>query len=233
MTMESGSRHPQARIAQGGEPDVHARQDRSSGGWVPPKSKDTPMDRYGWAVYVAEVHRQAGFVRLATADLEDLLSRTDAPSDRFWYSLQAALIALGNISKLLWPPEKKLAWRGETLRALLGVSADSPLKDRALRNQLEHFDEHVAAWASAERPEPATDDFLGPTSLFPDAQQFYRSFQRDSWTVGFQDRRLSLRPSVEAAARLEQVAYARGYQLVHGDLTNEALARIVAAAATH
>lgn len=64
---------------------------------------------------------------------------------RFWYSIQAFLIATGNISKLLWPTREKITDRGETLRSLLGIN-ESMLFTRDVRNSFEHFDERLETW---------------------------------------------------------------------------------------
>tara|TARA_R110002072_G_C7711304_1_gene514054 strand:- start:59 stop:658 length:600 start_codon:yes stop_codon:yes gene_type:complete len=61
--------------------------------------------------------------------------------------LQNLLVHAGALSRYFWPskPGKhdlhKL--RAETLKLHFGVSEESPLKSRMLRNQLEHFDENL------------------------------------------------------------------------------------------
>ena len=60
--------------------------------------------------------------------------------DRIWCSVQAFLVAAGNISKLLWPPKPLLPERGAELRANLSVGDDSPLEPRTFRNHFEYFD---------------------------------------------------------------------------------------------
>src|SRR5215217_3412926 len=54
------------------------------------------------------------------------------------------------ISRYFWPSDKKYRARGEALRKAFGISDDSPLKDRKMRNMVEHFDEYL-------------DDYLGRT----------------------------------------------------------------------
>jgi hypothetical protein len=48
-----------------------------------------------------EVERQCRFAIIAAADLDAALAVLDR--DHIWYSVQAFLVAAGNVSKLLWP----------------------------------------------------------------------------------------------------------------------------------
>ncbi|MBN6104759.1 hypothetical protein JR064_21580 [Xanthomonas sp. CFBP 8703] len=83
-------------------------------------------------------------------------------------SVHEALGHCGNLSRYFWPskqnskrnsPFATLAEaRGSKLREAFGVTDESPLKDRALRDSLEHFDERLDRY------------FLGLDSgtIFPD-----------------------------------------------------------------
>jgi hypothetical protein len=60
-------------------------------------------------------------------------------------SLQNLIIHAATLSKYFWPPgngEYHQA-RGLHLRERFGIKDDSPLKSRALRNAIEHFDERL------------------------------------------------------------------------------------------
>jgi hypothetical protein len=70
--------------------------------------------------------RQSQFALMAMDDLKNALSSND--EDRLWYSVQAFLVAAGNISKLLWP--KSNPERGQIVRQSLAVPDDSVLRDR-------------------------------------------------------------------------------------------------------
>jgi hypothetical protein len=85
-------------------------------------------------IFQMEVERQCRFSLIALQDLEKALQNCDM--DRIWYSVQSFLGAAGNISKILWPPNRDFSARGAELRASLFVSGDSPLEPRTFRN---HF----------------------------------------------------------------------------------------------
>ncbi len=102
-------------------------------------------------VYLQEIRSQCTLANQAIEDMGGLLTAaymgTQAP--RFWYCLQAFLAAAANISKLLWPSGRGDTERGRELRAFLGIEDDSPLRARDLRNDIEHMDERLDAWAQA------------------------------------------------------------------------------------
>ena len=79
-----------------------------------------------------------------------------AARERFWYSVQAFLVAAGNISKLLWPTywkgEDLLPGRGAELKVSLEVEEDSPLEPRTFRKHFEHFDLRLEQWAISMEP---------------------------------------------------------------------------------
>lgn len=71
---------------------------------------------------------------------------TEHNQNLVWYSVQAFLISIGNISKILWPGNKKSIDRGKHLRSLLGIDNQSVLRERKFRNHFEHFDERLDQW---------------------------------------------------------------------------------------
>jgi len=66
-------------------------------------------------------------------------------SDEIVAAVQEAMTHVAGLSRFFWPPRKdKIAEaRGKRLRAAFGLSDDSPLQSRELRNALEHFDERL------------------------------------------------------------------------------------------
>lgn len=63
--------------------------------------------------------------------------------------LHDALSHSAAISRFFWPPKSAGrigAYRGARLREIYGIADTSPLLNRELRNELEHFDEKIDAW---------------------------------------------------------------------------------------
>jgi len=60
-------------------------------------------------------------------------------------NVQEALTHTGELSRIFWPSRDNgiSSDRGEKLRQAFGLGDDSPLKNRSLRDTLEHFDERL------------------------------------------------------------------------------------------
>jgi hypothetical protein len=164
--------------------------------------------------------------------------RTDA-TQRFWYSAQAFLLAVANISRTLWPAEgdpkagrNVPQSRGIELRKHLGLPAHSPLTDRAVRNHFEHFDEGLDLWATGERKNLVFGD-VGPTTQVADLKNRLRDYDPVSETLSFQGEQISLRELSDAldnlAVKLEAVqnkAATSDTQLLLGQPRNARFARM-------
>ena len=67
-------------------------------------------------------------------------------TDSALFSLQEALSYAAALSRFFWPVDKRAPFpqaRGQKLRQSFGLDDTSVLKDRSLRNALEHFDENL------------------------------------------------------------------------------------------
>src|SRR5258708_2197610 len=145
------------------------------------------MDRRIQFAFVCEVHRQCKFTLLAAEDLRASLMQEPWPDhDRIWMSIQAILIAVGNVSKVLWPSRAQGRDRGQELCALFEVDDNSPLSSRLFRNHFEHFDERLESWASEEHP-MLCDANIGPAGMFGkiDPRSYLRHFDPDTFTLMF------------------------------------------------
>lgn len=85
--------------------------------------------------------------------IEDELDRfSNAKSDSSFPTksvlnhLQNAIVQAAALSRYFWPARLGHEIRARQLRDALGVTESSPLKDRNLRNEIEHFDEKLDAY---------------------------------------------------------------------------------------
>jgi hypothetical protein len=163
-------------------------------------------------LYAREVDLQCQFVQQA---YEDMTEAQDARR-KFLYA-HALVAAAGNVSKLLWPPDRR-AWtsgRGTALRQGFGVTDANPLANRKLRDHLEHFDERLDQWL-AEHGETFVDLNVAPPGaiqiegLEPGA--VLRQLDPATWTYSFRGEEFSLPEIVQAATDLRNraLAVARG-----------------------
>jgi hypothetical protein len=103
------------------------------------------MNGIQYMAFCSEIVLQVKIARRANERLE-------ATKDNFdhievWCSIQSILVAAGNISKILSPPNKKYKTRGDRLRQMLKVENDCVLLDRKFRNSFfEHYDSRIDEW---------------------------------------------------------------------------------------
>lgn len=96
-------------------------------------------------VFLSEIVLQTKIARRAAERLEATKDNFD--KIEVWCSIQSILVAAGNVSKILSPPDKKYKIRGERLRQMLKVESESVLLDRKFRNHFfEHYDARIEEW---------------------------------------------------------------------------------------
>lgn len=133
----------------------------------------TIMDQNTQELYLRELRRQAGMgicaAQEAVAYLKQLqqapIGKRSTPHLQVFRSLHSMLTHASNVSKLLWPPRSKnnAKARGRSLRAILAITDESPLRSRELRNNLEHFDEQLDEWVKSPTA-MIVDDTIGDIS---------------------------------------------------------------------
>jgi len=164
------------------------------------------METHVLRIFQREIERQCKFAIIAAEDMYKALQIAD--TDRLWYSIQAFLVAAGNVSKLLWPSSPQIPERAEELKKSLGVSEDSPLVPRTFRNHFEHFDERLENWANTSKRQNFVDSNVGPTGMISgiEPQDYLRNFDPSKATVTFRGDEYQLQPIVNAILELHQRA---------------------------
>lgn len=111
-------------------------------------------------VFIGEIVLQSKIAELAAKRLSAIKDNLD--QIEVWSSIQSILVAAGNVSKILWPQEKKYAVRGKRLRELLKVDDNNILSDRSLRNHFEHYDERIEKWFKGKSSAVYSDLAIDP-----------------------------------------------------------------------
>ena len=139
------------------------------------------------------------------------MERQESGDERF--APQEALNEVQNIvnqgaaiSRYFWPSDEKYQTRGSALREAFGIDDSSPLKDRKLRNMVEHFDEYLddylrRTFAGQFVPDyfgPAPDDDHGPLILF-------RAFFTDTGMFEVLGEAFSIQPILDAISDLHEM----------------------------
>lgn len=86
-------------------------------------------------------HVSETFEKLPKAKTDDALA--DLDQNDILNSLQNIVVQGAAISRYFWPARKGHEARAELLRVACGVTDESALKNRDLRNAIEHFDEKL------------------------------------------------------------------------------------------
>ena len=114
------------------------------------------MDQRLKRAFLKHIDEQIRFFVLALEDMEYGLTTRDRQTpeteDRFWYGVQAALIAVGNVSKILWGQRAMYRTERAALREFLGIEEGSVLQPTTMRNHFEHFDERINWWYDTGEP---------------------------------------------------------------------------------
>ncbi|MGI6241085.1 MAG: hypothetical protein ACOYJW_04010 [Candidatus Omnitrophota bacterium] len=155
-------------------------------------------------VFIGEIVLQSKIAELSAKRLSAIKDNFD--QIEVWSSIQSILVAAGNVSKILWPQEKKYAVRGKRLRELLKVDDNNLLSDRSLRNHFEHYDDRIEKWfkgrSSAVYSDLAIDPLKSMRRNFP--TNHHRAYDPLTQTLTFRGE------SFDLAAVLKELKEIRG-----------------------
>jgi hypothetical protein len=158
--------------------------------------------------FQTEVERQCQFAMISLQDMEEASANSDGRL--FWYSVQNLLVAVGRISRLLWPPGPLFPNRGAELRETLGVGEDSPLKALEFVEHFEHFDKRLETWYVTSEQRRFFDSYTEPLDVLADTAPVdrFRGYDRKNEAVLFQGEAYELGPVSRAVEELQERAEA-------------------------
>ena len=147
----------------------------------------------------------------AAASVETALDTGAAyePSSSEWQEAALAIVngvqrvahQAGAVSRYLWPPTKsaRAQARGMRLRDGLGVSDSSPLRNRELRNSLEHFDERLDAFCSGLVAGRILPTYVGPLGKDPEVPTYlFRAYYTNVGVFEVLGKRFEMLPILDA-----------------------------------
>ncbi len=164
------------------------------------------MEQYLLRNLQREVERQCRFALISLGDIDE--SYSNGEGHRFWYSIQNLLVALGRISRLLWPAEELETSRGSELRESLRVSADSPLRPREFVEYFERFDERLENWHASSEHHRFFDSYTEPLDVLASTApgDRFRGFDTDNHAILFHGEAYHLQPVSDAVEDLLEKA---------------------------
>src|SRR5918998_6120278 len=155
-----------------------------------------------------EVERQCQFAMIALQDMDEASANSDGRL--FWYSVQGLMIAVGRISRLLWPPDPLFPKRGPELRESLGVGEDSPLRALEFVEHFEHFDKRLETWQVTSEQRRFFDSYTEPLDVLAETapEDRLRGYDSENNAVLFQGDAYKLGPVSQAVEELQDKAEA-------------------------
>ena len=150
-----------------------------------------------------EIERQCQFAMIALQDMEEASANSDGRL--FWYSVQGLMVAVGRISRLLWPPDPLFPRRGAELRESLGVGEDSPLRALEFVEHFEHFDKRLETWYVTSEHRRFFDSYTEPLDVLADTApgDRFRGFQTEKNAVLFHGQTYEVGPVSRAVEELQ------------------------------
>jgi hypothetical protein len=87
----------------------------------------------------------------------------DLHESGFLSELQSFIIHAGALLRYFWPTQSNRRWRGIQLRNAFRISDRNCLRNRDLRNAIEHFDERLDDYVGNIIPGCVLPEYIGPT----------------------------------------------------------------------
>ena len=150
-----------------------------------------------------EVERQCQFAMIALQDMDEASANSDGRL--FWYSVQGLMIAVGRISRLLWPPDPLFPKRGPELRESLGVGEDSPLRALEFVEHFEHFDKRLERWYVTSEQRRFFASYTEPLDVLAETApgDRFRGFETEKNAVLFHGQTYEVGPVSRAVEELQ------------------------------
>ena len=161
--------------------------------------------------YLREIIVQADYCLVAVLAMNRHLKESNVPL--FFREAQAFLVNAAALSRLLWPASNGARERGASLRALLSLPDEHPLRSRKLRDHLEHFDERLDRWLRETSGRNVVDFHIGPASVIGGAgierRDFLRVFEPDRSVFTFRGEEFDIQLLATSVEELRSEAIAR------------------------
>lgn len=168
------------------------------------------------ALMLGEIQRQCNFALIGFEELKKTLENNEPwdnhKSDRFWYSIQSFLVAVANISKILWPAQPcgsqlsiEVESEREQIRTLLDLDSSSPLRVRKFRNYFEHYDFELENWFEELNDRMVFDSNIinfDPSGLPSDKVLSIRNFNPREFKIYFKNKEYDIILTVNAVNEL-------------------------------
>ncbi len=174
------------------------------------------MDSRLEKIFLLEIGYQCKVI-ITTFDSLSHLITTEYNRYLVWALVSVLLNSSANIAKIFWPAypkcikeeekEKYVKYqdRGKYLRNLLSIANTSPLNDRKLRNNLEHFDERLHKWFDESKTKNYNARNIGINvqgNVKDDDKMDMGNYEPQHQTVTFWNDRFEILPLIQEVTNL-------------------------------
>ncbi|QSW88042.1 hypothetical protein J0383_17430 [Flavobacterium endoglycinae] len=114
---------------------------------------------------------------------------------------------MGGISRFFWPPSSDAYHkrRGEKLREVYHISDSSILKNRDMRNLMEHFDEKLDDFLRKNRIYKVMKKYVGPITYVDDDRTFFRAYFYDKQIFKMLNVEYEIKPIIAEVRRIHEI----------------------------
>ncbi len=125
------------------------------------------------------------------------------PVRRLLNELHNLVIQTAALSRYFWPVRPAHEWRGAQLRERFGMSADSPLRRRDLRNAIEHFDEQLDLYLERGVVRHVLPEYVGPFEEQSGVRiHLFRAYYIDTGVFELLGKRYEMEPLAKEVGRV-------------------------------
>ncbi len=120
---------------------------------------------------------------------------------------QNIIVNTGGISRFFWPSQNKgyHKIRAEKLREVYHVNDSCVLKNRKMRNLIEHFDENLDDFLNEFTNGIVMPKYVGPLSLIHGTRTFFRAYFCDKQVFKIFNVEYEIKPIIDEIRRIHEI----------------------------
>lgn len=120
---------------------------------------------------------------------------------------QNIILNVGGISRFFWPSKSKGYYkiRAEKLREVYNINDSNLLRDRKMRNLIEHFDENLDDFLKEFVSGIVMPKYVGPITYVDDARIFFRAYFFDKHIFKIFNIEYEIKPIIAEIKRINEI----------------------------
>lgn len=173
------------------------------------KNSEFEIHPFNEVFYIKSLLNKTRSILNDVESLNDILNKEyyDCQNDDMILDLfQNIILTAGGISRFFWPSKNRYyKIRGEKLREVYLIDDSNILKNRDMRNLIEHFDEKLDDFLKEFNIGTVMPKYVGPISYVNDARTFFRAYFYDKRIFKIFNVEYKIEPIIEEINRLHEI----------------------------